>query len=137
MLRLELVNNENKYYEFISELRTNPLIEEGFTEKVEEISAQQQKDYMKKYAKNYFVCLSAGEPVGYVGEIDGDIRVATHPNYQGLGVGYFMINELMKKSPSAYAKVKIENEASLKLFEKCGFEKKYYILERLDATQPL
>ena len=47
-----------------------------------------------------------------------------------MGVGKFMINEIMKIFPKSYAKVKIENEASLKLFESCGFEKKYYVLEK-------
>jgi L-amino acid N-acyltransferase YncA len=29
----------------------------------------------------------------------------------------------------AFAKVKVDNEASLKLFESCGFKKKFYILK--------
>jgi len=36
----------------------------------------------------------------------------------------------MKKYPKAVARVKIENEASLRLFKNCGFKKKFYILER-------
>ena len=71
-----------------------------------------------------------GNPAGYVGQISDDIRVATHPDYQGKGVGTFMISELMNKFPDSIAKVKIENKASLRLFEKCGFKKKYYILEK-------
>ncbi len=62
--------------------------------------------------------------------IDRDIRVATHPDFQGKGVGKFMINQLMEMNSNVFAKVKLENEASLKLFEACGFKKKYYILER-------
>ena len=41
-----------------------------------------------------------------------------------------MINEIMKIHPNAFAKVKLENKASLKLFESCGFKKKFYILEK-------
>jgi RimJ/RimL family protein N-acetyltransferase len=41
-----------------------------------------------------------------------------------------MIEEIMKEFPSAFAKVKIENEASLKLFESCGFTKQFYILKK-------
>ena len=62
--------------------------------------------------------------------ISNDIRVATHPDFQGKGVGTFMINEITNHFPLSFAKVKINNEASLKLFEKCGFKKKYYILEK-------
>ena len=71
-----------------------------------------------------------GTPAGYVGVIDRDIRVATHPDYQGKGVGKFMINAMMNLHPDAFAKVKIENIPSLRLFEACGFTKKYYILEK-------
>ena len=41
-----------------------------------------------------------------------------------------MINQCMNIWPSAFAKVKIDNEASMKLFEACGFTKKYYILTK-------
>ena len=33
------------------------------------------------------VCTLEDTPVGFVGQVDGDIRVATHPEYQGMGVG--------------------------------------------------
>ena len=71
-----------------------------------------------------------GIPAGYVGVIDRDIRVATHPDFQGMGVGKFMINQVMEMHSDAFAKVKIDNEASIKLFEKCGFKKVFYILEK-------
>ena len=41
-----------------------------------------------------------------------------------------MINTIMDYYPDSEAKVKIDNEASLKLFEKCGFKKKYFILKK-------
>ena len=89
---------------------------------------------MLKYNSNYWICLDDKTPAGYVGVIDDDIRVATHPDYQGKGVGTFMINEIMKLIPTAIARVKLDNEASVKLFERCGFKKKYYILERDNET---
>ena len=44
-----------------------------------------------------------------------------------------MVEEIMKSHPSAIAKIKIGNAASIKLFESCGFKKKYYLLERENA----
>ena len=85
---------------------------------------------MKENGHNFWICLDDLEPVGYVGIISDDIRVATHPDHQKKGIGAFMINEIMKIYPNAYAKVKLENEASIKLFEHCKFVKKYFILER-------
>ena len=85
---------------------------------------------MKKYKDNFFVCLYNNEPVGYIGQIDGDIRVAVYPDQFKRGIGAFMVNELMHIHPECFAKVKVDNKASLKLFEKCGFVKKYYVLEK-------
>tara|TARA_R110000851_G_scaffold251350_2_gene403778 strand:+ start:5906 stop:6295 length:390 start_codon:yes stop_codon:yes gene_type:complete len=126
---MKLVKNSHEYYEFIRNLRNHQSVKKGFINQ-EHIDLQRHTDHMKKYSECYYICLIGDEPAGYVGQIDDDIRVATFPAYQGKGVGSFMINELMKIRPSAMAKVKIENHASLKLFEKCGFEKKYYILEK-------
>ena len=75
---------------------------------------------MKENGHNFWICLDDLEPVGYVGIISDDIRVATHPDHQKKGIGAFMINEIMKIYPNAYAKVKLENEASIKLFEHCN-----------------
>ena len=85
---------------------------------------------MNNYSKSYRIALVDDRPAGYVGVIDNDIRVCTHPDYQGKGVGKFMINESMKIWPDAIAKVKVNNKASLKLFEACGFKKNYYILSK-------
>ena len=126
---LKLADNDEQYYEFIRILRTDPRIIHGFIHN-DPITPEQQRRYMKKYKNNYYICLWKNEPVGYVGQIDGDIRIATHPDFQQRGVGSFMINEIMKKHPECYGKVKIKNQASLSMFEKCGFKKKYYILER-------
>ena len=41
-----------------------------------------------------------------------------------------MINQIMNEEPTAFAKVKMDNEASIKLFEACGFTKKFYILTK-------
>ena len=129
---MELVKNGPKFWEFIRNLRNTKGVRESFIQQ-KEITDIEQAEYMLKYNNNYWICLIDKQPAGYVGVIDNDIRVATHPDYQGKGVGSFMINQVMKMCPTAYAKVKLDNEASLRLFERCGFKKKYYLLER-DAT---
>ena len=105
---------------------------EGFIDQ-ETIQVKDHYKYMQSYCKDYYIALEDGEPVGWVGEINKDIRVATHPSHQKKGIAKFMINELIKIRPNSFAKVKLDNEASIRLFESCGFKKKYYLLEREDA----
>tara|TARA_Y100000034_G_scaffold115529_2_gene152803 strand:+ start:1666 stop:2058 length:393 start_codon:yes stop_codon:yes gene_type:complete len=129
MVDLKLVKNSPKYWEFIRRLRNLEGIREGFVEQ-HEITEIEQATYMLEYNSNFWVCLVEDIPTGYVGVIDNDIRIATHPDFQGMGIATFMVNQIMTIKPQAIAKVKLDNEPSLKLFEKCGFKKKYYLLER-------
>jgi ribosomal protein S18 acetylase RimI-like enzyme len=126
---MELVKCTKKYWEFVRILRNDDRVQSGFI-KSSNITKDMQSAYMMMYSKFYRIALIDGKPAGYVGVIDDDIRVCTHPNYQGQGVGKFMINECMKIWPTAFAKVKMENEASIRLFESCGFTKKFFILTK-------
>jgi len=132
MVDLKLVKNSPKYWEFIRRLRNMQGVREGFIQQ-EEITEIEQASYMLEHNNDFWLCLMDGIPAGFVGVIDNDIRVATHPEFQGMGVGVFMINQIMNIHPGSIAKVKLDNPTSLKLFEKCGFKKKYYLLERDDA----
>ena len=126
---MKLVKNKEEYWDFIRELRNMDGVRQGFIQQ-EYISEESHYRYMKENCNFFYICLNKGNPIGYIGVIEYDIRVATHPNFQGMGVASFMLNEVMKIHPKAAAKVKIENKASLRLFKKCGFKEKYYILEK-------
>ena len=118
---MELVECTLEYWEFVRLLRTDERVVDGFVENVQ-ITPPQQQAYMEKYSDSYRIALFNGEPAGFVGVVDDDIRVCTHPNFQGKGLGKFMIDECMKIWPTAYAKVKLGNVASDKLFLSVGFE---------------
>ena len=126
---MKFVQNEEEYWEFIRQLRNDRRVKGGFVQQ-EHIAKQEHAGFMQEHGDNFYICLLGEQPAGYAGIIGKDIRVATHPDFQNKGVGKFMINSLMKRHPEAFAKVKIDNEASLRLFESCGFKKKYYILEK-------
>ena len=115
---MELVAVKPEYYDFVREMRTHPENSLGFIEQVE-ITREQQEQYMQKYAKNYYICLLYNEPVGYVGVIDNDIRICTHPDFKGVGVDSFMLDEIVKIFPGAIGKILKGNIASQRLFEKC------------------
>jgi GNAT superfamily N-acetyltransferase len=121
MNELKLIPNEQKYWEFIRELRFHPNNLSGFVIS-EEVTTEQQIEYMKKYNDTYFICLDESEnPVGFIGEVDNDIRLAVHPDSKGKGIGKYMLNEFMKTHPFATAKILSDNTASLKTFYSCGF----------------
>ena len=124
---LEFVKCDRQYWDFVRGLR-NDLRESFICQDI--IDKTSHYKYMEKYGDKYYICLNDGMPVGWVGSMNNDIRVATHPDHQKKGIAKFMINELMKLYTKAFAKVKLDNNSSQKLFESCGFVKKYYILER-------
>ena len=125
----KLEENMSDYWDFILELRNDPRVKSGFVQQ-KEISREEHSMYMQAFGESFYICLDNANPIGYIGVINNDIRVATHPDHQGKGVAKFMVTEVMKRHPNAFAKVKIENEASLRLFESCGFKRKFYILEK-------
>lgn len=126
---MKLVECTSDYWEFVRTLRTDARVAEGFIEQVE-ITTEEQQRYMSKYSSYFRIALVEEVPAGFIGVIDNDIRVCTHPNYQRRGVGKFMINNCMDIWPEAFAKVKLDNKASIKLFESCGFSKKFFILTK-------
>lgn len=119
---LNLVENEEKFYEFIRILRTHKDNISGFIEKIE-ITPEQQQEYMIKYHKNYMICLDKENPVGFVGSVDNDIRFAVDPIEKNKGIGSFMIKEYSKKNPDSEAKVLLDNIPSQRVLEKCGYKK--------------
>ena len=118
---MELVKCTQEYWEFVRLLRTDERVVDGFVENVQ-ITPSQQQSYMEKYFDCYRIALIDNEPAGFVGVVDDDIRVCTDPNFQGRGLGKFMIDGCVNIWPTAYAKVKLGNVASDKLFLSVGFE---------------
>lgn len=125
---MELVDCTEKYWDFVRLLRMNDAVSHFFIDN-EYISKEDQIAYMTKHSDCYRVCLLNGEPCGYVGVIDNDIRVCVDPKYWRIGVGKFMISNCKEIWPNSFAKVKIDNMASMALFKSCGFKPKYTILE--------
>jgi len=125
---MELVDCEKKYWPFLlrlrNDLRSNFIEQDTITEHIHEC-------FMSLNHGSYKVCLgSSSEPVGFIGCVNGDIRIAVDPKGQNKGAGKFMLENFVIEDESAFAKIKVDNQASLNLFESCGFKKKYYILEK-------
>ncbi len=116
-----IVACSSEYWQFVRKLRMDGRVIDGFLQ-TNPITEEQQIKYMTDNSQHYRIALLDGRPAGYVGVIEDDIRVCTHPDFFGMGVGKFMIKSAMAIWPTAYAKVKHGNVASDKLFLSCGFE---------------
>ena len=125
---IEIVPNEPQYFDFIRTLRNDERVKSGFIGQAP-ITPEQQNLYMAEHADDYIVAICDGVPAGYAGSVDDDIRVCTHPDFQGRGIGRALLEVLIERFPDSHAKVKVENVASLKLFESCGFTKTYVLLK--------
>jgi len=125
-MQMELKECTKKYWEFIRVLRNDKRVLDGFIQSTY-ITKKIQEKYMMNYSQFYRIALINNQPCGYIGVINNDIRVCTHPDFQGKGVGKFMLKEIIKVFPNAFGKVKIENEASRKLFTSVGFKEKFII----------
>ena len=125
---LTLVNCDEQYWPVVLELRNDPANIAGFQQQAD-IPWADHEAFMKKYSHGYRICLADGVPAGFVGVVNNDIRVATKPEFKKMGIGKFMINEIMKIYPNAIAMIKAENTASRRLFESCGFKDTFVICE--------
>ena len=124
----DMVPSTEEYWEFVRSLRNDPILKKGFVDQ-KHINKEDHYKYMQIHHKDYFICLENNLPVGFVGCVKDDIRVAVLKSHSGQGLGKKMIKHIMALYPLAQAKVKINNKASIKLFESCGFEKKFYLME--------
>ena len=126
---MKLVKCTEEYWEFVRLLRLDERVIDGFI-KTDTITPEMQKVYMNKFAEDYRIALFENTPAGYIGVIDNEIRICTHPDFQRKGVGKFMVQNCMDMWSEAFAKIKINNSASIKFFDSCGFKTKYYILKK-------
>ena len=117
-----LVKCSVEYWEFVRKIRNDPQLAHGFI-KNNYITKEMQHKYMSEYQKCYRICLLDGDPCGYVGVIDNDIRICTQKKYQGRGIGKFMLSKVIEIWPNAVGRVKNDNLASLALFDAAGFRK--------------
>ena len=128
-INLELIDCTENYWDFVRELRNNSENANGFVNIVH-ITENQQIEYMNKYKDQYKICIINKLPVGFIGDIDGDLRVCVSKIWKSKGIATFMVNEYCKTNKNVYAKIKVGNTASIALFQKCGFIPKFIIYKK-------
>lgn len=116
---------KKEYWDFIGKLRANPKVAYGFCEDYS-FNKEIQFKFMNYNSKYFHVCLVNNKPSGYIGLISpnrDEITYCVAPEFQGKGIGTFMVKEIMQLSPNIWAKVKPENKGSIKIFEKLRFKR--------------
>lgn len=123
--KLKIVKNEIKYWNFILKLRNE---NRKWFKETKIISTKEHYSFMNKHHKGYKICLLNNIPIGFIGYVTGDIRICVDKKYQNKKIGSYMLKKTLKNKKYKTL-IKINNFASLKLFEKHGFKPKYIILE--------
>ncbi len=128
---MELVSCTPEYWEFVREIRTHSDNQKSFFSQID-ISYEQQIEFMKSNSHKYKICLINNKPVGYIGLIkENEITYCVDPQYQGKGIGTFMVSEYIKIYSYLTAFVLPENISSNRVFEKLGFKKQiYYVYQK-------
>ena len=131
---MDLVPCKSEYWEFVRILRNDERVSNGFISQIF-ITPEMQIEYMAKHSDNYRIALYNGSPAGYIGVINDDIRICTHPDFQRKGVAKFMLDAIQDIWPNSTARIKVDNLASLNLFKSCGYEIEYYHLAKKTAEK--
>lgn len=126
-MELKLVECNEKYWKDIWEIRN--FDKQGFVDQ-KDIPIENHFEFMKKHCSSYRVCLKNNEFAGFIGLVNNDLRIAVGKNFKRKGIGKFMLNEFSNSFEINEAKVKIDNEASQKLFESCGYKKQFIIYSK-------
>ncbi len=128
--KISIVDNEEKYWMQIGRLRYHRNVQKGFiSRKWDPLVPAVQYSYMKKFGDNFIVAVHEDTLLGYARCIDGDIAICVFPELQSKGIASMLLEELLKRYPDSYARVKEDNESSKKLFEKFGFR----VVDKIDV----
>jgi RimJ/RimL family protein N-acetyltransferase len=123
------VNNNEIYWEFIRTLRNDERVAHGFIQK-SSITKQQQAEYMTLHGHTYFIIFEDSIPIGYIGDVERDIRICISPEFQNQGYGTKAIQKFHEMYPNSLAKIKIDNKQSLKAFENAGYKIEYFLMSK-------
>lgn len=129
----EIVRCGEKYWEFVRVLRN--CSKKGFIEQ-SQIGFKQHRVFMSKHSNNYRIGLYQDKPIGFVGLVNNDIRIAVSQLYLRRGFGGAMLEKFIEEYPNGIVKIKLDNFASISLFESLGYVKKLYIMEKKQNDAP-
>ena len=138
MDKIELRKVVEKDWGFILNLR-NEFYTNSFYEQKKLIQKTEHYEYMNKQTTNpnfhQWIAVNDSLPIGYIRILDHDINIMVDKKFQNKGVGTTMLKLVEEKAKKLglkklEARVLIENQNSLKLFQKNNFQIKMNQLEK-------
>ena len=124
-MELVVKKSEEKDWEFIRRLRNE--CSDGFFSD-EQITPEQHKRFMQKHGENHLIAFNCdNERLGFIGHVNGDVRLAVCPEYRKKGVAKEMLKRLLEFFPNTKmkAQAKTSNHASINTFLSLGWKKKF------------
>jgi len=112
-----LVNIGKNYElgEILRQIRNDKSFIVGFVNH-KQITKKEQKKYIDKYGEFYYICYEEEIPVGFIGVVNNDLRLATIPTMQRQGIGRFMVTEIKNLDLKFSVKIRKGNRRSQKFF---------------------
>lgn len=97
----------------------------------QEIDLETHENFMNLHSEHYYLLTKEVPPydinnldktnellIGFIGVVDGDVRLAVHPLFLKQGYGKKMLEFITKEYPNCHSKVKKDNASNLFLFER-------------------
>ncbi|NVM38112.1 MAG: GNAT family N-acetyltransferase [Candidatus Lokiarchaeota archaeon] len=118
---MRMVKCEEKYWPFVLKLR-NKFKKSFFSQST--ITNEEHEKFMRKWSDSYFICIADDERtlLGWVGVVNGDIRIAVPCQFQNQGIGKFMLEYIKVTFPEATAQIFSSNQASINAFNSVGIK---------------
>lgn len=128
MSSIQLVKATSEYVLPLLELKNEHKIRKFSLVSHGEIPLDTHKKWFEKNKHKIRIILKDGKFAGDVRvDDDGEVSIRLKKEFRGQGIGTEVLKLVDGK---LYAKIVPENEASIRLFEKSGFKKKYVVYER-------
>lgn len=100
------------------------------------ISQEEHFKFMNTYKDMYYIAYDIHDndeiKIGFIGHVNGDIRLVVEPLYRNKGFGSKIIKKFLEidHKQNLKAQIKIENISSINAFKKAGFKPKYIVMEK-------
>lgn len=125
--------NSIKDFLYILELRNNSK-DNFFNTNL--ISKEEHLKFMDTYKDMYYIAYDINDDnkikLGFIGHVNGDIRLVVEPTFRNKGFGSKIIQKFLEidHEQNLKAQIKIENISSINAFKKAGFKPKYIVMEK-------